>query len=247
MNYLIVNTVHTAIMSPSKIFANLPAKIHGRVILFLDYFPLISLSQTNHYFHEFITRGRIKDALLDLERRAAREGRPLDSFKEHLLEGQFTMLSTHLPCYKCLRGLPAKLYFPPSHTTGNYALNEKSAAKRKCIGCFYRCRAKSLAESELFCAEGVLYIDCAKCNLTKRYEQSMHLNNLAWLRGKCCFDCYWAGRVTGSGEVNVVKFRTEGRERLHIEIPIAREELWGVLTTPHLSKVAEIAAEDTTG
>jgi hypothetical protein len=64
----------------------------------------------------------------------------------------------------------------------------------------------------------------------------MDLSNLAWLREKCCFDCYWAGRVTESGEVNVVKFEMEGREKVHIEIPIARDELRGVLTRSCLNR-----------
>ena len=234
-------------MSTSKMFTDLPAEIHETIISFLDYFPLISVAQTNSYFHNFITRNHIKNALLDLERRAAGEGRPLDSFKEHLLEGQFTMLSTHLPCYKCLRGLPTESYFLPSQTTGKYTLNEQSASKRRCVGCFYQCRAKWLSESELFCTEGVVYIECVNCKTTKRYGQKMDLSNLAWLRGKCCLDCYWAGRVTESGEVNVVKFEMEAREKVHIELPIARDELKSVLTRSCLSRDEVRTTTDTTG
>jgi hypothetical protein len=53
--------------------------------------------------------------------------------------------------------------------------------------------------------------------------------------------------VTESGEVNVAKFEMEGREKTHIEIPIAREELRDVLTRSCLSRDEVRMTTDTTG
>lgn len=169
---------------------DLPPEIHEVILSSLDYFPLINLSRTNHSFHNLITTDHIKNALLALEIRAVREGRPLDSFREHLVEGQWTMLSTYLPCYTCLLALPTKRYFLPSQTTGKYALGESAASRRKCGGCYYKQRATWLTESELFFAEGNTWIDCVKCRKTKRFAEESGLNwsNLAWVRGSCCFD-----------------------------------------------------------
>jgi hypothetical protein len=214
-----------------KMLTDLPPEIHQVILSFLDYFPLINLGRTNHSFHSLVTKDHIKNALLALELRAVREGRPLDSFREHQVEGQWTMLSTHLPCYTCLLALPTKRYFLSSQTTGKYALGRSAASTRECAGCYYKQRTTWLFESELFFAEGNTWIDCVECRKTKRFAEQSGLkwSNLAWLRGNCCFDCYWAECGNRDGEFRLVSYEMDRQKKALLEVPIQREELTRIL------------------
>ena len=220
---------------------DLPAELLEPIISSLDYFSLINVSQTNHYFHNLITSEHIKHALLDLERRAAREGRPLDSFKGDIPEGQWSMLSTHLPCYICLVALPASRYFLTSQRTAKFALGKSAASRRRCTGCMYDQRVKRLKESELFFTKGNIgnmWIECVRCKKTKRYgfaeTRRLEWSNIAWIRGRSCFDCYWADRGVDNEEVKLVPYALEGQKRAFLEIPIQREELKGILYSHEL-------------
>ena len=212
---------------------DLPAELLEPIISSLDYFSLINVSQTNHYFHNLITRVHIRHALLDLEYRAEREGRPLDSFKGDIPEGQWSMISTHLPCYKCLLALPTQRYFLTSQRTAQFALGESSALRRRCTGCMYNQRVKRLKTSELFFSEGNTWIECVRCEQTKRYGfkemQQLDWSNIAWSRGRCCFDCYWADRGGDNGEVKLVPYELDGHKKAVLEVPIQREELKSIL------------------
>jgi hypothetical protein len=225
-------------MRTKRMLTDIPAEVLELIVCSLEYFSLMNVSQTNHYFHNLITSEHIKHALLELERRAARSGRPLDSFKEDIPEGQWSMLSTHLPCYICLVALPAQRYFLTSQRTAKFALGESAAPRRRCTGCMYNQRVKGLENSELFYSEGNTWIECVGCKQTKCYSfaetRQLEWSNIAWVRGRCCFDCYWANRGGNSGEVRLVPYELEGQKRAFLEVPIQREELKGILYSHEL-------------
>jgi hypothetical protein len=175
-------------MSPSTMLITLPFEIQTLIISFLDYHSLIDLLKTGRHFRKLVTKKIIKAALWALEEEFSGGyfGPGLTPKTRFLRD--MSCVASYLPCYECLRGLPNPKYFLPYQIADNYAFGAKHAFKRRCAGCTHK-RATWIESSELFCAGGAVFIDCARCRKTTRHE-SRESSKIAWTSGKCCFDCY---------------------------------------------------------
>lgn len=165
---------------------SLPTEMHYLIQKFLDHPSLLFLSATSKYFEGLSSKEKVKDSFRTLE-------------QSSLIVPTVLTKNKLLPCYVCLKGLPAGDHFPPLPGDKDDELGNENMGIRACATCMFATKPDCLSTSGVqpndnwvftngqyagpncklyYSRYGTLrrqthdWLHCPKCNSTKRYKSS---------------------------------------------------------------------------
>ncbi|ERF69753.1 hypothetical protein EPUS_07579 [Endocarpon pusillum Z07020] len=166
---------------------SLPTEIHYHLQEFLDHPSLLFLSATNKYFESLSPKKKVKDSLI--------------TFEECSLFVPTVLTKNQLlPCYICLKGLPARDHFPPLPGDKDDELGNKNMGIRACATCMIATKPDCIStygiqQSDDYAFTSGQYAGPGKCKLYSSRYGTLRRQTQDWLH---CPKCHFIKRYKSS-------------------------------------------------
>ncbi|KAF7513497.1 hypothetical protein GJ744_008791 [Endocarpon pusillum] len=166
---------------------SLPTEIHYHLQKFLDHPSLLSLSATNKYFESLSSKKEVEDSLLTFE-------------KCSLIVHTVLTKNKLLPCYICLKGLPASDHFPPLPGDKDDELGNNNMGIRACATCIIATKPDALTTygvqpSDDWAFRPGHYAGPGNCKLYTSRHGTLRRQTGDWLH---CPKCHFIKRYASS-------------------------------------------------